>query len=97
MAKATMINGAVTIPAELRDQYGLTEGSTLVFEPSEGGILLRPDEELDVEIYTPERQAEFFLNNVFDADDYAWAVARVREMGLDPDAIPHRRPDGTVR
>lgn len=35
-------NGTVTLLAELRAQLGLVEGTTLVAEPREGGVLLRP-------------------------------------------------------
>ncbi len=46
------------------------------------------------ETYTPERKAEFLLNNAVDEADYALAREKVRRMGLDPDDIPHARlPD----
>lgn len=45
-----------------------------------------------VEIYTPERRAEFLLTNATDANDYRAAVQAVREMGLDPASIPHEKP-----
>jgi GNAT superfamily N-acetyltransferase len=44
------------------------------------------------DIYTPERIAEFLLNNAVNAEDYARAVEEVRRLGLDPEAIPHERP-----
>ncbi len=47
-----------------------------------------------VEVYTPERRAEFLLNNAMDASDYAAAVKSVRKLGLDPARIPHERPVG---
>jgi hypothetical protein len=49
---------------------------------------------LPVEVYTPERKAQFLLSNAVDAADYAGAVAAVRAMGLDPKAIPHYKPTG---
>ena len=45
-----------------------------------------------METYSPERIAEFLLNNAVDEEDYAEAVARVKAMGLDPEAIPHLKP-----
>ncbi|HBT46494.1 MAG TPA: AbrB family transcriptional regulator [Peptococcaceae bacterium] len=86
--------GTITIPAALRQQYRLEEGSILVFEPREEGILLRPASVYPVEIYTPERKAEFLLNNAVTPEDYAWAVEEVRKMGLDPKTIPHDPPPG---
>src|SRR5436190_1394448 len=85
-------DGAITIPADLRDRYGLEDGSVLALEANEGGILLRPVDDPGIELYTPERKTEFFLNNAMDDADYAWAVEQVRKMGLDPDTIPHRKP-----
>ena len=44
------------------------------------------------QIYTPERKAEFLLNNAVGAKDYRHARAEVKRMGLDPDRIRHHRP-----
>lgn len=85
--------GTVVIPAKLRRQYGFEEGSQLILEARPGGVLLRPVVTLPVEIYSPERKAEFILNNAVNAKDYALATKIVREMGLEPDQIPHQKPD----
>jgi AbrB family looped-hinge helix DNA binding protein len=87
--------GTVVIPAALRRRYGIEEGTFVVAEPRDGGILIRPAVILPVEVYTPERKAQFLLSNAVDATDYAGAVAAVRAMGLDPNAIPHYKPPGT--
>jgi hypothetical protein len=71
---------------------GIEEGSLVVAEEREDGVLIRPAVALPVEVYTPERRAEFLLSNAVDARDYARAVAEVRKMGLDPAKIPHRKP-----
>ncbi|MGB8769212.1 MAG: hypothetical protein WCC92_06340 [Candidatus Korobacteraceae bacterium] len=42
-----------------------------------------------VEIYIPERKAEFLLSNAVDARDYQAAVEEVRKLGIDPGDIPH--------
>lgn len=85
--------GAVVIPARLRKRFGIEEGSLIIAEERGDGILIRPAVALPVEIYTDERIAEFLLNNAVDMEDYARAVAEVKAMGLDPDAIPHDKPD----
>jgi hypothetical protein len=54
----------------------------------------RPAPVPPIEVYTSERKAQFLLSNAIDADDYAGAVAEVRRMGLDPEAIPHYKPPG---
>lgn len=46
----------------------------------------------DIERYTPERRAEFLLQNAVDAWDYADARELVRSLGIDRDAIPHETP-----
>jgi AbrB family looped-hinge helix DNA binding protein len=86
--------GTVVIPAALRRRYGIQEGTLVVAEPHEGGVLIRPAPVLPVEVYTPERKAQFLLSNAIDPADYAGAVAAVRAMGLDPDQIPHYKPPG---
>ena len=44
----------------------------------------RATSDLPVEVYTPERKAEFLLANAIDEDDLAWAEEEVRRLGLDP-------------
>ena len=84
--------GTVVIPAALRRRYGIEEGAFVVAEPCEGGVLIRPALVLPLEVYTPERKAQFLLSNAINAADYAGAVAEVRRMGLDPEMIPHYKP-----
>ena len=86
--------GTVVIPSKLRKRFGLREGSFVIAEERDDGILLRPAMVLPYERYTPERVAEFLLNGAVDASDYASAVEEVRRMGLDPAKIDHQRPDG---
>ena len=83
----------VVIPAGLRQAYGIKEGSHLILESRREGVLLKPVITLPVEIYTPERKAEFLLNNTVTPDDYRWAVNEVRKMGLNPEKIPHQKPN----
>lgn len=84
--------GTVVIPVSLRRRLGLTEGSIVVAEAREDGILLRPAVALPVESYSPERRAQFLLSNAVDARDYARAVREARKLGLDPAQVPHQSP-----
>ena len=86
--------GTLVIPVGLRRRFGIEEGSLVIAEAVENGILIRPATVLPVEIYTPERKAEFLLNNAVDAEDYSQAVKAVRAMGLDPDSILHQKHEG---
>ena len=85
--------GTVVVPASLRRKYGLREGAFVILEERQGGLFLRPAAALPVEVYTPERKAEFLLNNAVTPEDYRWAVQEVRKMGLDPNSIPHEKPE----
>ena len=82
--------GTLVIPAETRRTYGLSEGEMLVMEERADGLLLKPVRAYETEIYTPERSAEFLLNNAVTATEFDEAVAETRAMGLDPSAIPHQ-------
>ncbi len=85
--------GTVVIPAALRKKYGFEEGSQLIVEALPDGVFLRPVVTLPVEIYTPERKAEFLLNSTITTEEYSLAVKKVRNMGLDPETIPHKKPE----
>ena len=84
--------GTIVIPAPLRRRFGIEEGSLVIAEEREDGVLIRPAIAVPVEIYTPERRAQFLLSNAVDGEDYDRAVAEVRKMGLDPAKIPHHKP-----
>jgi bifunctional DNA-binding transcriptional regulator/antitoxin component of YhaV-PrlF toxin-antitoxin module len=84
--------GTIVLPAKLRRRYGFEEGTMIVAEESPYGVLLRPAAVVPLEIYTPERKAEFLLSNATDAGDYKRAQAAVREMGLKPSKIRHKKP-----
>jgi AbrB family looped-hinge helix DNA binding protein len=84
--------GTFVIPAKLRRRFGLSEGTTVLVEATEEGILLRPAVTVPIESYSSERRAEFLLSNAINDEDYSRAREAVREMGLDPDSIEHHRP-----
>ena len=60
MSKVTLSErGVITIPASLRQAYGLKANDELILEGTEAGILLRPSISVPIEIYTEARIAEF--------------------------------------
>lgn len=85
--------GTLVVPAQMRKRLRLDEGTPMALEEREGGILLRPirSNSPEIEIYTPERLAEFFLNNVLTKEGYLEARRDVEQMGIDPDSIDHIR------
>jgi len=71
----------------------MEEGSLIIAEERDDGILIRPAMAVPIETYSPERKAEFLLSNAVDAADYREARREVQRLGLNPDEIPHRRPE----
>lgn len=86
--------GTIVIPAAIRHRLKIEEGTFVIVEEREDGVLIRPAAVMPIEIYTAERRAEFLLSNAIDAEDYARAREEVKAMGLDPDAIPHYAASG---
>ncbi|HEY4741066.1 MAG TPA: AbrB/MazE/SpoVT family DNA-binding domain-containing protein [Candidatus Acidoferrales bacterium] len=84
--------GTIIVSSKLRKRYGIEEGALVVTEALNEGILIRPAVLVPVERYTPERKAEFLLATATSRTDYQRARKEVRRLGLDPDAINHRRP-----
>jgi AbrB family looped-hinge helix DNA binding protein len=85
--------GTLVIPAKLRQRFALKEGDLLVIEEGEDGILLRPAVAIPVEIYTPQRKAEFLLNNAVTKEDYDQACRAIRDdLRLDPAKIRYTDP-----
>ena len=83
--------GTIVLPARMRKRYGFEEGTMVVAEESEYGVLLRPAAIMPVELYSPERKAEFLIANAVDAADRRKAEEEVRTLGLDPRKIRPRR------
>ena len=84
--------GAIIVPAKLRKRFGIEEGTIVIAEEKDDGILIRPAVVVPVERYTPERKAEFLLSNAVDEADYRKARKEVLKLGIDPDSIPHHKP-----
>jgi AbrB family looped-hinge helix DNA binding protein len=84
--------GSIVVPAKLRKRFGIEEGTIVIAEEKEDGILIRPAVVVPVERYTPQRKAEFLLSNAINQADYRKARKEVLKLGLDPDSIPHHKP-----
>ncbi len=48
----------------------------------------------EVEVYTPERVAEFLLNNACTKEEWDAAEVEIEKLGLDPKKIAYTDPDG---
>jgi AbrB family looped-hinge helix DNA binding protein len=73
--------GVVVVPARLRKKFDIEEGSLVITEEREDGILIRPAIAHPVEVYTPARRAQFLLSNAVDRKDYLAARQEVKKMG----------------
>ncbi len=51
--------GTLTIPAKMRETFGIKANDELIIEDTEQGLLLRPAFSVPVEIYTEDRIKEF--------------------------------------
>lgn len=93
MSESTRVGkrGTIILPAKMRRRYGFEEGTMVVAEEGEYGVLLRPAAVIPVEIYSPERKAELLIANAVDAKDRKKAEAEVRKLGLDPRRIRGRK------
>jgi len=52
--------GAIVVPAKLRRRFGIEDGTVVIAEEREDGILIRPAVLVPIERYIPERKVEFF-------------------------------------
>jgi AbrB family looped-hinge helix DNA binding protein len=85
--------GTMVIPAPFRKALGIGDGALLILEIEDGRLVVRPAKAVPIEEYSDQRRAQFILNNAIDRADYERARKRVQQMGLDPDRVPHERPD----
>jgi len=84
--------GTVLIPPSVRRRYGMKEGSLVIAEEWAAGVLIRPAVAVPLEIYTPDRRAEFLLSNAVSRKDYRRSRKEVQKLGLAQDSIPHYNP-----
>jgi bifunctional DNA-binding transcriptional regulator/antitoxin component of YhaV-PrlF toxin-antitoxin module len=78
----------------------LSGGNMKTSKVGKRGSIVVPERlrrKLGIEVYTPERKAEFLLSNAVDAEDYAAALAEVRKSGVDPSKVPNHKPRKPVR
>ena len=72
MSRIISINeqGAIALPQDLIEKYGLEAGSQIVIEESEAGLILRPNAKFPVEVYSDERVEEFRQQNEDELKDF---------------------------
>jgi len=86
--------GTVVIPAKLRKKLGMVDGCLLLVSEHEGAVAMRL-----AKVMSPERDARLkmasrLLNGATHLGDYFAAMEHVREMGFEPEEVPHERYSG---
>jgi AbrB family looped-hinge helix DNA binding protein len=85
--------GTIVLPAKLRKQFGLEDGSLLVTEAKDGEIRIRPAFVIEPEVWSPQRKAYLTLINAMTQEEYDDVSALLREEGIDPTDAPGLEPD----
>jgi AbrB family looped-hinge helix DNA binding protein len=74
--------GQITLPADIRKQFGIKSGEPVIIEERNGELVLKPATVLEVEMYSPEQIAEWDQQDKLDEAERKVVVAR----------LPKRRP-----
>jgi AbrB family looped-hinge helix DNA binding protein len=85
--------GTIVLPAKLRKQFGLEDGSLLVTEAKNGEIRLRPAFVYEPEVWSPEQKAYFILINSMTKEEWDENLPHVLELGVDPARIEGLEPN----
>lgn len=83
----------VVIPRKLRAALGISEGDTLVATVDGARLVLEPAEVVARPVVSRERLAELLLGSADTREEYEAAREEVRELGIDPNDVPHTTPD----
>lgn len=85
--------GTLVLPAKMRKQFGLEDGSLLVTEVKDGEIRLRPALLYEPEVWSPEETAYFILINSMTREEWDRNLPHVLELGVDPAQIKGLEPN----
>ena len=85
--------GTLVLPAKLRKQFGLADGSLLVTEAKDGEIRLRPAFVYEPEVWSPEETAYFVLINSMTKEEWDRNLSYVLELGVDPTQVKGLEPN----
>ena len=85
--------GTIVLPAKLRKQFGLDDGSLLVTEAKDGEIRLRPAFMYEPPVWSPEETAYFILINSMTKEEWDRNLPDVFAMGVDPMKIEGLEPN----
>ncbi|MEW5965760.1 MAG: AbrB/MazE/SpoVT family DNA-binding domain-containing protein [Pseudomonadota bacterium] len=72
--------GQITLPAEVRKQFGIKSGEPVIIEERNGELVLKPATVLEVEIYSPKQIAEWDRDDQLDEAERKRIVARLPKV-----------------
>jgi AbrB family looped-hinge helix DNA binding protein len=85
--------GTIVLPAKLRKQFGLEDGSLLITEAKDGEIRIRPAFLYEPPVWSPEETAYFILINSMTKDEWDENLPYVRDLGVDPAKVEGLEPN----
>jgi AbrB family looped-hinge helix DNA binding protein len=85
--------GTIVLPAKLRKQFGLADGSLLVTEAKDGEIRLRPALMYEPPVWSAEEKAYYILINSMTKEEWDRNLPDVLTMGVDPAKIEGLEPN----
>ncbi len=71
--------GQITLPAEVRKQFGIKSGEPVIIEERNGELVLKPATVLEVEMYPPEQIAAWDREDKLDDAERRRVLARLKK------------------
>jgi AbrB family looped-hinge helix DNA binding protein len=85
--------GTIVLPAKLRKQFGLGDGSLLVTEAKDGEIRIRPAYVYEPQVWSPQEKAYFILINSMTKEEWDSNLPEVLKLGVNPARIEGLEPN----
>ena len=85
--------GTIVLPAKLRKQFGLADGSVLITEAKDGEIRIRPAFLYEPPVWSDEEKAYYILINSMTKEEWDSNLPDVLAMGIDPAKIEGLEPN----
>ena len=85
--------GTLVLPAKLRKQFGLEDGSMLTVAAKDGAISIRPAYVYEPEVWSDEERSYFILINSMTKEEWNTNLPEVLQLGIDPARIKGLEPN----
>ena len=85
--------GTLVLPAKLRKQFGLEDGSMLTVAAKDGAISIRPAYLYEPEVWSDEERCYFILINSMTQEEWDANLPEVLQLGIDPAKINGLEPN----